>query len=167
MVSNKKVLFIGLLVCVLVVAASAVAYVKIGEKSKDKKQIEIVNKYLEGYKNPDLAAVRDVVGPNMKERLPGDQKAFKKMVEQSDKSSGKIKDWKILASDTNEYVGQTMVDVTVNTTKVSYTVSFDITGDDKQGWKIRAVKDQKESNKSGGANMGGMGTQAPSNHGLQ
>jgi hypothetical protein len=166
MVSNKKVLFIGLLVCVLVVAASAVAYVKIGDKNKDKKQIEIVNKYLEGYKNPDLAIVRDLVGPDMKSRLPGDEKSFKKMVEESNKTNGKIKDWNIVASDTNQYVGQTMVDVKVNTTKLSYTVSFDITGDDVQGWKIRAVKDQKAS-QSGGANMGGMGTQAPANHGLQ
>jgi hypothetical protein len=166
MVSNKKVLFVGLLVLVLIVAGAAVAYVKMGEKPKDKIQIGAVNKYLDGYKNADLAKVRDIVSPDMKDRLPADQKAFKKQLDAEGKTNGRVTGWKILASDTNEYVGQTMVDVEVNTTKRKYTVYFDIVGDDKQGWKIRAVK-EKKANDAGSANMGGMGMQAPENHGMQ
>jgi uncharacterized membrane protein YdfJ with MMPL/SSD domain len=166
MVSKKKVLIIGLVVLVMVIAGATVAYLKVEDKPKDKTQIDIVNKYLDGYKKPDLAAVRDVVSSDMKDRLPADQKAFKKQLDGEDKTNGRVTNWKILASDTNEYVGQTMVDVEVNTTKRKYTVYFDITGDDKQGWKIRAVK-EKKANDTGGANMGGMGMQAPENHGMQ
>jgi hypothetical protein len=167
MSNKKKILIIGLIVCVLAIAGSAVAYVKLSERGKDKAQIEIVNKYLKAYRTPDLAAVKDVVSEEMKTSLPEDQKAFKGMVERADKSKGRIKDWSIIGSDTNQYVGQTMVGVTVNTTKTSYEVVFDISGDDKQGWKIRAVKDMK-ADQSSTPNMGGMGGQtAPGNHGMQ
>lgn len=163
---NKKMIFlVGILVIAVIASGAGFAYIKISEKEKDKVQRAIVNKYLGSYRKPNVAALREIVSEDMKTALPGDQKAFKKQVERSNKANGKIKDWKIISSDANEYVGQTVVDVTINTSKKTYSVMFDMVGSDKNGWKIRAVKENAGSAPS--ANMGGMGQTAPGSHGMQ
>jgi len=165
---SKKAKMILICIVVLAVAATgtAVAYMNMSDGSKDEVQMEVVNKYLEGYKNPNLAAVRSVVSDEMKETLPKNQKAFKKSIESTANPNGKIKSWKINTSEINPYVGQTYMEATIMTTKTTYNVAIDLTGSDDLGWKIRAVKDLGGSSQN--PNMGGMGqSTSGQSHGMQ
>lgn len=103
--------------------------------------VQVVEKYLAGYRDAKLAEVQSTVNADILNALPGSQAAFAQSIKDAAASpQGRVKSWYVKSVDRDEYNSQSMIDVVVTTNKRTATLEFDVLGLDK-GFLIRNVKD--------------------------
>lgn len=131
--------------------------------------IDLVNKYLAGYRDANLKEVQESVSGDLLDGLPTTQTVFAQRIAQS--PSTRVKSWTVTHVERNTYVGQSMIDVTVVTAGRTYKARVDVFGF-TEGLRVREVKDLTDANSplntgSTGATpgyhggTGGMPNQAP------
>jgi hypothetical protein len=103
--------------------------------------VQVVEKYLSGYRDANLTQVQSSVAADIADGLPSSQAAFAQAIKDSaNASQGRVKSWYIKNVDRDVYNDQSMVDVVVTTNKRTATLEFDVLGLEN-GFFIRNVKD--------------------------
>jgi hypothetical protein len=126
---------LGAIALIGVVVWLAMGY---AESAKSKPAIAVVDKYLGGYRDANLKAVRDSVSVEMTESLATSQTVFAKEVKAA--ADARPTAWTITSVETNEYTGQSMVRVNVKRAKSTVDVEIEVF-DYNEGLRIRNVKD--------------------------
>jgi hypothetical protein len=103
--------------------------------------VQVVEKYLSGYRDGNLAKVQSSVSADIADALPGNQALFASGIKDSGASpQGRVKSWYVKNVDRDVYNNQSMIDVVVTTNKRTATLEFDVL-ELENGWFIRNVKD--------------------------
>ena len=132
--------------------------------------VQLLDKYFSGYRDANLSEVRASVSGDILESLPTTQGVFAQQIASA--PADRVKSWTVTHIDRNDYVGQSMMDVTVTTASSrTYKVKVDVFGF-TEGLRVREVKDLSDPNSpvnagstSSGSGYhggtGGMPTEAP------
>lgn len=151
-----KTVIIAILGAAALVAVVVWAANQYFESAETKPVIAVIDKYMTGYQKADLVAVKSTISGEMAESLPGSQTAFAKLVK--DSANGQVKSWNVTKIDRNEYVDQSMVDVTVVSSKRTYELVFDIFHF-TEGLRIRSVSEADQPDAAGSQNASATGGQ--------
>jgi hypothetical protein len=146
---------LGAIALIGVVTWLAVWYV---DSAKSRPAIEVVDKYLGGYRDANLKAVRDSVSVEMMESLATSQTVFANEVKSA--ANARPTSWTITSVETNEHTGQSMVRVQVKSGKSTVDVEIEVF-DYNEGLRVRNVKDLGNPNAGTGAGSGTEATGAP------
>lgn len=121
--------------------------------------VQTVEKYLSGYRDGNLAAVKSTVSGNIQETLPSSQEAFNQDVKASataTSSEGRVQSWYVKSVDRDAYNSQSMVDMVVTTSKRTATLEFDVLEVADNMFVIRNVKDLAHPDAPGVAGSAGI-----------
>lgn len=151
-----KTVIIAILGAAALVAVVAWAANQYFESAETKPVIAVIEKYMTGYRDADLAAVKSTISGEMAESIPGSQTAFAALVKES--ADGRVKSWSVNKIDRNEYVDQSMVEVTVVSSKRTYELVFDIFHF-SEGLRIRSVSEANQPDAGGSQNASATGGQ--------
>lgn len=151
-----KTVIIAILGAAALVAVVAWAATQYFESAETKPVTALIDKYMSGYRDADLTAVKSSISGEMAESLPGTQTAFAKLVK--DSADGTVKSWNITKIDRNEYVDQSMVDVKVVSSKRTYELVFDVFHF-TEGLRIRSVTEAGKSGSGPSQNASATGGQ--------
>jgi hypothetical protein len=152
----------------VIVLAGVVGWLIWG-RVKPQPDIELIGKYINGYKDGKLTEVRSTVSSEMLGSLPGSATVFASQAKQVNSS---IKSWHVKSVERNEYVGQSIVDIVLVTASGAHNMEFDIM-QLPEGLRIRSVVDLADPNRTGAngstgatqpAGMSGMGMPAVPGH---
>jgi hypothetical protein len=118
---------------------------------KPQPDLKVVDTYLTGYRDANLALVEATVDSDVAETLPATQSIFAYTAKNA--VAGQVKSWRVKNVSRNEYVGQSTIDVAVTTTKNrTFTVQFDVLNLSKTtGYRIRSVIDAANPTAPSGA----------------
>lgn len=144
---------LGAIAVIGVVAWLAMGY---AESAKSKPAIEVVNKYLGGYRDAKLKAVQDAVSVEMAESLPTSQTLFAQGLKEG--ADGRPSSWTVTSVETNEHTGQSLVRVSVKAAKRTANIEIEVF-DYNEGLRVRNVKDV--DNPDAGTGSGTETTGAP------
>jgi hypothetical protein len=158
----KLGVILGAIALIGVAAWLAISY---ADSAKSKPAIEVVDKYLSGYRDANLKGVQGAVSVEMAESLPTSQTAFAQALKAG--SDGRPVSWTVTSVETNEHTGQSLVRVSVKAAKRTAHVEIEVF-DYTEGLRVRNVKDLDNPNAGTGAGSGqttgspqGMGGTAP------
>jgi hypothetical protein len=152
----------------VIVLAGVVGWLVWG-RVKPQPDVELINKYIRGYQDGDLAAVKSTVSADMLASVPGSATVFAKQAKQVNSA---IKSWYVKSAQRNEYVGQSIIDVVLTTASGDHNMEFDIM-QLPEGLRIRSVVDLSDPNRPGAdgstgpAQPAGMGAGMPAVPGHQ
>lgn len=146
---------LGAIALIGVVAWLAMGY---ADSAKSKPAVEVVDKYLAGYRDANLAAVQGAVSVEMAESLPASQTLFAQGLKVG--AEGRPTSWTITSVETNEHTGQSLVRVSVKAAKRTANVEIEVF-DYNEGLRVRNVKDLDNPNAGTGAGSGTEATGAP------
>jgi hypothetical protein len=148
---------IGAIALLGVVVWLAMGY---ADSAKSKPVIQVVDKYLTGYRDGNLKAVQDSVSVEMAESLPTSQTVFTEGLKTS--PDARPTSWTITSVETNEYTGQSLVRAKVVAAKRTANIEIEVF-DYTEGLRVRNVKDVDNPNAGTGA---GSGTEATGTQGM-
>jgi hypothetical protein len=146
---------LGAIALIGVVTWLAMGY---AESAKSRPAIEVVDKYLGGYRDANLKAVKDSVSVEMMESLATSQTVFANEVKSA--AEARPTAWTITSVETNEYTGQSLVRAQVKTGKGTTNVEIEVF-DYSEGLRVRNVKDLDNPAAGTGVGSGTETTGAP------
>jgi hypothetical protein len=155
---DKRARTVAVIMVLVAVVAVGAAWATWNFRPKPQPDVDLVNKYLNGFKAGNLEAVRTSVSTDMLGTLPGTNDTFKSQVKNS--PNGQIQAWEVTKVDRNEFIGQSIIDVTVRSTVRTYALEFDVLGL-PEGLKIRAVRDANSPAPAPASSSGHQGIQMP------